>query len=137
MSKDNVSELKALGTTTPVQYAGAEAALLEVFDNLNSHRDFTTEFISNEFTSLCPKTKQPDFATITIQYIPDKKCIETKSLKMYFLSFRNEGMFMETIVNKILTDLSEKCAPRWMKVQGAFNSRGGVLINVVAECRQK
>lgn len=134
--KDKVDNLRTLGVTSPITYEGADAELLEVFQNLYPERDYVTEFVFNEFTSLCPKTRQPDFATIKVRYIADKHCIETKSLKTYYLSYRNEGMFMETIVNKILTDLAKIADPRWMEVLGNFNARGGTVINVCATCKK-
>ena len=134
--KDKVENLRTLGVTSPVKYEGADAALLEVFENLYPEREYVTEFVFNEFTSLCPKTRQPDFATIKVRYIADKYCIETKSLKTYYLSYRNEGMFMETIVNKILTDLEKIAEPRRIEVIGNFNARGGTVINVYATCKK-
>ena len=85
-----------------------------------------------EFTSLCPKTGQPDFGTIRIRYIPDKLCIELKSLKLYLWSYRNEGAFYEKVVNMILNDLVAACRPRWMEVAGDFNVRGGIATRVTA-----
>ena len=132
-AKDNTSSLTQLGSAkTKYVYDHPTASLLETFENKAPHRDYVTEFVFNEFTSLCPKTGQPDFATITVQYVPDKLCIETKSLKLYFLSFRQHGAFMETIVNKMLEDLVATCDPRRMAVIGRFNARGGTLINVQA-----
>lgn len=132
--KDDIVALKQLGSAnTKYEYTNPSPNLLEVFENQYPHRDYLTEFVFTEFSSLCPKTGQPDFATIKIQYIPDKKCIETKSLKLYFLAFRQYGAFMETITNKILEDCSSVCHPRWMKISSNFNPRGGTLINVEAE----
>jgi len=134
MKNDKTDQLKNLGSAeTKYNYQNPNMSTLEVFPNQFSHRDYVTEFIFLEFTSLCPKTSQPDFAKITLQYIPDKMCIETKSLKLYFLQFRQHGAFMETITNTILEDCAEVCAPRWMKVVADFNARGGTLINVTAE----
>lgn len=134
MTKDNTLSLTQLGSANiKYVYDNPTADLLEVFKNQYPHRDYITEFVFTEFSSLCPKTGQPDFATIRIQYIPDKICIETKSLKLYFLAFRQYGSFMETIANKILEDCSSVCSPRWMRVEGNFNARGGTLINVKAE----
>ena len=106
---------------------------LEVFSNPSPDRDYIIRFECPEFTCLCPKTGQPDFAVIEIRYIPDKLCIETKSLKLYFFAFRNFGSFIETITNKILEDLVSVCQPKWMQVIGKFNPRGGVVLNVTAE----
>lgn len=131
---DNTSSLTQLGSAkTKYAYNNPTSNLLEIFENQYPNRDYATEFIFDEFTSLCPKTGQPDFAAIKVQYIPDKKCIETKSLKLYFLAFRQYGSFMETITNKILEDCVSVCQPRWMKVIANFNARGGTLINVEAE----
>jgi 7-cyano-7-deazaguanine reductase len=134
MKKDNTTTLLKLGDHgKDYQYDSPDKSLLETFPNQFPERDYITQFIFNEFTSLCPKTKQPDFATITLEYIADKLCIETKSLKTYYLAFRNEGAFMETITNTILEDCWQVAQPRWMKVTANFNARGGTLINVIAE----
>lgn len=107
-------------------------AKLETFENRYSHRDYTIEFHCPEFTSLCPITGQPDFATINIRYSPDLRCIESKSLKLYLFSFRNSGMFHEEITNRILDDIVEASQPRWACVTGRMNARGGITIEVVA-----
>ena len=134
MKKDNTTNLTKLGSKeTKYQYDSADKNLLEIFENQYPHRNYVTEFVFNEFSSLCPKTGQPDFATITVRYIPKGYCIETKSLKLYFLSFRQHGAFMETITNQILEDCVEACNPRKMTVTANFNARGGTLINVIAE----
>ncbi len=132
MKNSNQTEgLTQLGSqSTKYIYDTPSAELLETFPNQYPKRDYLTEFIFNEFTSLCPKTGQPDFATITVEYVPAMRCIETKSLKLYLLSYRQHGSFMETIVNKIFDDLCSVCDPRWMQVTGAFNVRGGTAINV-------
>lgn len=109
---------------------------LETFDNAVPERDYTIHIESPEFTCLCPKTGQPDFATIKIDYVPDLKCVELKSLKLYFWSYRDEGGFHEKLTNQILTDLVAATEPRFMRVTGIFNVRGGVYTNVVAEHRQ-
>ncbi len=96
------------------------------------NRDYRITHVCPEFTSLCPKTGQPDFATITLTYIPDKTCIELKSLKFYYWSYRNEGAFFEKVVNIILDDLVKACEPRWMEVIGDFNVRGGITSRIVA-----
>jgi 7-cyano-7-deazaguanine reductase len=90
-----------------------------------------------EFTCLCPLTGQPDFATILLDYIPDKRCVELKSLKLYVWSFRNEGAFHEAVTNRILDDLVKAARPRFMRVTGRFNVRGGIFTSVVAEHRKK
>lgn len=110
---------------------------LETFDNAAPERDYTIHIETPEFTCLCPKTGQPDFATIKIDYVPDLKCVELKSLKMYFWSYREEGGFHEKLTNQILTDLVAATSPRFMRVTGIFNVRGGVYTNVVAEYRKQ
>ncbi len=110
---------------------------LETFDNAAPERDYTIHIETPEFTCLCPKTGQPDFATIKIDYVPDLKCVELKSLKMYFWSYREEGGFHEKLTNQILTDLVAATNPRFMRVTGIFNVRGGVYTNVVAEYRKE
>jgi len=106
---------------------------LEVFTNPNPGRDYEIHMECPEFTCLCPRTGQPDFATIDIIYIPDKLCLELKSLKLYLGSYRNEGAFHEAVTNKILDDLVGACRPRWMKVVGDFYVRGGIHTTVSAE----
>ncbi len=112
-------------------------ARLESFPNKYPNREYNIEFDCPEFTSLCPVTGQPDFARIKIIYIPDEKCLESKSLKLYLGSFRNIGMFHEEITNRILDDLVAACGPRWARVTGMMNPRGGIAISVTAEyCRK-
>jgi len=107
--------------------------ILEAFPNPHPGRDYSVEFVFPEFTSVCPVTAQPDFATITIQYVPDRYCVEMKSLKLYFFAFRDKGIFFESVVNTVLDDLVRVLAPRRMKVTGAFNVRGGMAATVTAE----
>ena len=109
---------------------------IEIWENQYSDRDYTIEITNLEFTTVCPKTGLPDFATITIIYVPDKHCIELKSLKEYFVSFRDIGIFHEHIVNKVLEDLVNACKPRAAEVVGDFNIRGGMK-TVVRACYQK
>ncbi len=111
------------------------AASLEVFANPNPERDYTIRIRIPEFTCLCPKTGQPDFATLLLDYVPDGQCIELKSLKMYIWSYRDQGAFHEAVTNRILDDLSTACSPRYMRVTAEFNVRGGLYTNVVAEHR--
>ena len=106
---------------------------LELFENPHPQRDYTITINCPEFTSLCPKTGQPDFGTIIIEYCPDKLCIELKSLKFYMQSFRKKGIFYEALTNDILDDLSAVCEPRWMKVTSRFTPRGGISTDVAAE----
>ena len=102
--------------------------ILETFSNKFSKRDYLIELIIPEFTNVCPLTGQPDFAKIVIRYIPDVKCIESKSLKLYIFSYRNFPEFHEDVVNRILEDCMQACDPRWMLVRGEFNARGGISI---------
>lgn len=106
---------------------------LETFDSPQTQTDYTIRIDVPEFTCLCPLTGQPDFATINIAYVPDKKCIELKALKMYMWSFREEGKFHEKVTNDILADLVTACDPRFMRVTAEFNVRGGIYTTVVAE----
>ncbi|HDZ21983.1 hypothetical protein LCGC14_0418820 [marine sediment metagenome] len=108
-------------------------AELETFDNPHPQRDYTITHVAPEFTSVCPKTGQPDFGTITIDYVADAACIELKSLKLYLQSYRNEGVFYEDIVNRILNDLVAAASPRRMTVTGEFTPRGGMHSIVRAE----
>lgn len=103
---------------------------IETFPNPNSERDYEIKFECPEFTCLCPKTGQPDFATITISYVPDKLCVELKSLKLYLWSFRNEGAFHEAVTNQILGDLVSAVKPRKMEVFGDFFVRGGIHTSI-------
>ena len=106
---------------------------LETFENPAPHRNYEIYFECPEFTCLCPKTGQPDFATIRITYTPDKLCVELKSLKLYLWSFRDEGHFHEKVTNDILNDLVSLTSPRWLKVEGDFYVRGGIRTVVRAE----
>ena len=106
---------------------------LETFPNRNPERDYVVTLESDEFTCLCPATGQPDFATITINYIPDKRILESKSLKLYFWSYRNKGVFHEHVANRILDDIVAALEPRWCEVVAEFSVRGGISITVKAE----
>lgn len=107
--------------------------LLETFENEYQDRDYFIEHEAPEFTSVCPKTGQPDFANIILEYIPDKLCVELKSYKNYLNSYRNEGIFYESVTNKILDDLVEVCQPRYMRITAEFNIRGGIASVVEVE----
>lgn len=109
---------------------------LETFENPNPERDYHVRIDSPEFTCLCPKTGQPDFAEIKLDYVPDKLCVELKSLKLYYWSFRDEGHFHEKVTNMIANDLIELLDPRHLKVQAVFNVRGGVYTTVEVEHRK-
>jgi 7-cyano-7-deazaguanine reductase len=111
----------------------APRSILEAFDNPRPERDYQIEFSFPEFTSVCPVTGQPDFATILVKYIPDRLCVEMKSLKLYFFSYRNKGIFYESVVNAILDDLVAVLRPRYMRVTGQFAVRGGTAGTVTAE----
>jgi len=106
---------------------------LEVFPNPKPSRDYTIQIESPEFTCLCPKTGQPDFATLKLEYIPDEFCVELKSWKLYLWSYRDEGGFHEDLTNKILDDLVEALEPRFIKLTAVFNVRGGVYTTVMVE----
>ncbi len=110
---------------------------LETFPNPALQRDYLIHMEIPEFTCLCPKTGQPDFATLVLDYIPDKTCIELKSLKLYIWSYRNEGAFHEAVTNRILDDLAKATKPRYMRLTAKFFVRGGIFTNVVVECRKK
>jgi 7-cyano-7-deazaguanine reductase len=109
---------------------------LETFDNPQPGRDYHIHIEIPEFTCLCPKTGQPDFATLFLDYIPDRRCVELKSLKLYIWSFREEGHFHEDVANRILDDLAGATAPRFMRLTAKFYVRGGIFTNVVAEHRE-
>jgi 7-cyano-7-deazaguanine reductase len=110
---------------------------LETFPNPAPQRDYLIHMEIPEFTCLCPKTGQPDFAALTLDYIPDKRCVELKSLKLYIWSFRDEGHFHEAVTNRILDDLVAATQPRFMRLTARFYVRGGIFTNVVAEHRKK
>jgi len=107
--------------------------MIETFPNPAPHRDYTISHSCPEFTSVCPKTGQPDFATIELDYIPDELCLELKSLKLYYYSFRDQGIYYEAVTNRLLDELVAACKPRWMRVTGRFAVRGGISSVIVAE----
>jgi 7-cyano-7-deazaguanine reductase len=109
---------------------------LETFDNPTPERDYTIRIQIPEFTCLCPKTGQPDFAELSLEYVPDSACIELKSLKLYTWSYRDEGAFHEAVTNRILNDLVAACSPRFMRLSAEFNVRGGIYTTVVVEHRK-
>lgn len=109
--------------------------ILETFPNPKPDRDYVIEHTAPEFTSVCPRTGQPDFATIVLTYVPDQLCLELKSLKLYYQSFRNMGIFYEDVINRMLDDFVAVVQPRWMEVRGEFNTRGGISSVVTAEYR--
>ena len=127
-----VTQLGAKSILTEAQVADP-ASILEAFPNPRPERDYQVEFVFPEFTSVCPVTGQPDFATITVRYVPDRQCVEMKSLKLYFFAYRNKGIFYEAVVNTILDDLVAALSPRRMTVIGQFAVRGGTAGTVTAE----
>lgn len=129
----SVSNLTLLGHSETRLPKSPDEAKLEVFPNRNAQRNYWIELDYPEFSSLCPVTGQPDTAHLTIRYIPDQLCVETKSLKFYLASFRNLPSFNEDIVNRLLDDLSAVCSPRRMIVTGRFSPRGGVRLTASAE----
>ncbi len=108
---------------------------LETFDNPQPERDYRIRIRVPEFTCLCPKTGQPDFAVLTFEYVPDRLCVELKSLKNYIWSYRDQGAFHEAVTNRILDDLVSAVSPRYMRLSAEFNVRGGLYTTVVAEHR--
>jgi 7-cyano-7-deazaguanine reductase len=110
---------------------------LETFENPNTKRDLHIHMQIPEFTCLCPKTGQPDFATLYLDYIPDERCVELKSLKLYIWSFRSEGCFHEAVTNQILNDLVKTTEPRFMRLTAKFFVRGGIFTNVTVEHKKK
>ena len=110
---------------------------LETFVNPTPKRDYRIHMEIPEFTCLCPMTGQPDFATLVLDYFPDRLCVELKSLKLYVWSYRNEGAFHEAVTNQILDDLVNALKPRYMKLEARFNVRGGIYTTVIAEHRKK
>jgi 7-cyano-7-deazaguanine reductase len=134
---NNAQTLKSLGsgkTDHPTRYSPES---LETFDNKFPGIPYVVELDCKEFTTLCPKTQQPDFATIIIKYVPDKKLVESKSLKLYLFSFRNHGSFHENCVNQIAQDLFKLMKPKWIEVNGNFFPRGGISINPFVRLEKK
>ncbi len=129
---ENFKQLGQKSILTDQQLANPRS-ILETFANPRRDRDYTVEFVFPEFTSVCPVTGQPDFATITVRYVPDRLCVEMKSLKLYYFSYRNKGIFYEAVTNQILDDLVAVLKPRQMTVIGEFAVRGGTAGTVTAE----
>jgi len=133
-SIDQTKHLRTLGAGKLPSPTGPPGShLLEAFPNTFPQRNYIIRIAYPEFTSLCPVTGQPDFATLVIEYIPDALCVETKSFKLYMTAFRNHNAFMETITNTVLEDLLTVLAPRWCRVNGIFAARGGTHLHVFAE----
>src|SRR6202158_2183234 len=131
-SKNALASLTALGSCTRAK----PSRLLETFPNPNPERDYAIHMEIPEFSCLCPKTGQPDFATLYLDYVPERLCVKLKSLKLYIWSFRNEGKFHEAVTNEILDDLLAATAPRFMRLTAKFFVRGGIFTTVVAEGRK-
>ena len=127
MRKD-LDQLAALGRTVAAPQ-GYDPAVLDAFANRHPARDYWVTFTAPEFTTLCPKTGQPDFATLTIRYIPAKRLVESKSLKLYLFGFRNHGDFHEDVINVIYDDLARLLKPKYLEVYGKFAARGGISID--------
>lgn len=130
----DASKLTQLGhkSTLSERQLAEPRTILEAFANPRPQRDYEIEFVFPEFTSMCPVTGQPDFATITVRYVPDRLCVEMKSLKLYYLAFRNKGIFYEAVTNQVLDDLVAVLKPRRMTVVGAFAVRGGTAGTITA-----
>jgi len=130
---DKTDHLESLGSkTTEYKYDDPSQMIIETFPNRHPNIDYYVELRSDEFTSLCPKTGQPDFGSIYIKYVPDHLCIESKSFKLYLFAFRNFQSFMESMTSKILLDLVLACQPKSMTVVGSYAVRGGVKIDVTS-----
>ena len=128
-SKEEVKDLSLLGNQQVSYSSNYNPDILETFDNKHPNHDYFVKFNCPEFTSLCPITGQPDFATITISYVPDIKMVESKSLKLYLFSFRNHGDFHEDCINIIMEDLLKVMNPKYIEVWGKFTPRGGISID--------
>ena len=127
MRKD-IGKLVSLGAKSEIPQT-YDPSVLETFGNAHPGRDYWVAFTAPEFTTLCPKTGQPDFATLSIRYIPDAKLVESKSLKLYLFGFRNHGDFHEDVVNTIFNDLAKILKPKYLEVYGKFAARGGITID--------
>lgn len=128
----DLSNLTVLGGQSGYRYEGPDAGMLETFSNPHSGGGWAVGLECLEFTSLCPMTGQPDFGRIHIHYVPDGRCVESKSLKLYLGAYRNHGAFHEDCVNRIADDLVAACNPRWLRVFGDFVPRGGIAIRPIA-----
>ncbi|MBM7540947.1 preQ(1) synthase [Amphibacillus cookii] len=127
--QDELTDLSLLGNQETTYNFDYTPEVLETFDNKHPNRDYFVKFNCPEFTTLCPKTNQPDFGTIYVSYIPDQKMVESKSFKLYLFSFRNHGDFHEDSINIIMNDLIELMEPRYIEVWGKFTPRGGISID--------
>lgn len=127
-SQEDLKDLTLLG-----QGATRPERRLETFPNTHVNRRYTVKLVTDEFTAICPMTNQPDFATLTVEYIPRERIVESKSFKLYIWSYRNEGIFHEHVTNVILDDLVAALDPHWCRVIGDFSVRGGISITITAE----
>lgn len=134
--KDKLAGLTLLQASETKFPESPDLAAMETFTNAFQDRDYTITFNCPEFTSLCPVTGQPDFGDITINYIPNELCIESKSLKIYLFSFRNHNTFHEEAVNTILDEVVARCAPRYAEVVGVFRPRGGIALTIKADYKK-
>jgi 7-cyano-7-deazaguanine reductase len=137
MAKSRSSKILVASREAPAVPPSAPQKHLDVFANPSPERDYTIQFVVPEFTCNCPLTGQPDFAHFTIEMVADKLCIELKSLKLYFWSYRNVGAFHEKVSNEILDDIVAAARPRFVRISARWNVRGGIYTNVVAEHRKK
>src|SRR5215831_9875448 len=135
--RKRVEEFRLLGRSDATLPASPASARLETFPNPAPNRNYRIHFETGDFTSVCPVTGQPDFARIDIDYVPDQLCVESKSLKFYLASYRNERAFNEAVTNRILDDFVKTCAPREAIVTAQFSARGGIALTVRAECPDK
>ncbi|MGD0809362.1 MAG: preQ(1) synthase [Acidimicrobiales bacterium] len=124
--------LGALGNPTEYRYDDPDASVLETFDNPYPRSAWVVALLCNEFTTLCPVTGQPDFGRLRVEYVPAGLCVESKSLKLYLMRYRNEGTFHEACVNRVADDLCSRLSPRYLRVYGDFNARGGIAIKPLA-----
>jgi 7-cyano-7-deazaguanine reductase len=124
--------LEALRRTTDYRYDHPDASVLEAFDNPHAGSSWAVSLLCNEFTSLCPVTGQPDYGRLLIEYVPAQRCVESKSLKLYLMRYRNEGAFHEDCVNRVANDLCATLSPRYLRVYGDFQARGGIAIRPLA-----
>ena len=130
-------EKLTIGVRKPKPHRARPSRELDVFPNPNPERDYLIHMQVPEFTCLCPLTGQPDFAIVTIDYIPDRLCVELKSLKLYTWSFRDEGAFHEAVTNRVLEDLASAAQPRYLRVTARWGVRGGIFTNIVVEHRKR
>ncbi len=136
-SKSKTSRLTLLGRSDAELPASPAEARLETFQNPAPNRNYRIHFETDDFTSVCPVTGQPDFAQIDIDYVPDRLCVESKSLKFYLASYRNEHAFNEAVTNRILDDFVKACSPREAIITAQFSARGGITLRVRAEYPDK